>query len=70
MIQFKELKIDFDHLEKFDDLQIGPSTPNPELDKAFSEFLKARRAKEAHSKKPRTIPSRDAAPARNKAKAK
>jgi hypothetical protein len=69
MIQFKEFKIDFDHLEELDDLQIGPSKPNPELDKAFSEFLKAHRAKEARSKAARPIPSRAVAAGRKKAKA-
>ena len=68
MIQFKELEIDFDHLEKLDDLQIVPGTP--EDSKAFSEFLKARREKEARSKKARPIPSRALAAAPKKAKAK
>jgi hypothetical protein len=69
MIQFKEYKIDFDHLEKFDDLVVVPCNPTPEESRQFSEFLKAHRAKEARSKKARTIPSHAAAPARNKAKA-
>jgi hypothetical protein len=60
--------IDFKKLDKAD-IWIASEEPTPEQDMAFSEFLKAYRAKEARSKKARTIPSRDAVSARKKAKA-
>ena len=59
--------IDFKKLDKAD-IWIASEEPTPEQDKAFSEFLKAYRAKEARSKNARPIPSRDAVAARKKAK--
>ncbi len=61
--------IDFKKLDKAD-IWIASEEPTTEQDKAFSEFLKARREKEARSKKARPIPSRAVAAARKKAKAK
>lgn len=57
MIDFKKL----DHA----DIWIASETPTPEEDRAFSEFLKKYKAKQARSKKPRT-----AAPAHKKSRAK
>ncbi len=61
---------DYDKLDDMDIyIQSGP--PNPELDKAFSEFLKAHKAKEAakqaRSKNAKHIP---ASPKRSKVRAK
>jgi hypothetical protein len=57
-------------LNKFEDVDIfisGDTTP--EETKAFSEFLKAYKAKEARSKKARQIHLHDGVPARKKARA-
>jgi hypothetical protein len=70
MKQLTEYKIDFDHLEQFDDLVVVPTKLTPEDKREISEFLKAYREKEARTKKARTIPSRAVAAARKEAKAK
>jgi hypothetical protein len=70
MKQLTEYKIDFDHLEKFDDLVLVSRKLTPEDEREISEFLKAYRAKEALSKKPRSIPSRAVAAVRKEGKAK
>jgi hypothetical protein len=59
--------IDFKKLDKAD-IWIASEEPTPEQDKAFSEFLKAYKAKQAHSKKSLPIRSRAVAVARKKAK--
>jgi hypothetical protein len=56
--------IDFKKLEMAD-IEVVSGPPNSELDKAFSAFLKDRRAKEVRGKHPGF-----AAPARKKANAK
>jgi len=66
----KEYKIDFDHLEKFDDLVVVSRKLTTEDKREISESLKAYRAKEDRSKKARPIPSRAGAAARKKASAK
>jgi hypothetical protein len=55
---------------KWDDLVVVSRKLTTEDKREISEFLKAHRAKEAQSKKARTIPSRAVAAARKKAKAK
>jgi hypothetical protein len=50
-----EYKIDFDHLEKFDDLVVVSRNLTTEDKREISEFLKAHREKEAHGKKPASM---------------
>jgi ABC-type phosphate/phosphonate transport system substrate-binding protein len=69
MKQLTEYKIDFDHLEQFDDLVVVSRKLTTEDKREISEFLKAYREKEARSKKARTIHSRAVAEARKKVKA-
>jgi hypothetical protein len=49
--------IDFELLKQLD-MEVINVNPTPEEDRAFSEFLKAYRAKEARNKKARAVPSR------------
>jgi hypothetical protein len=48
--------IDFKKLDRAD-IWIASEEPTPEGDKAFSEFLKAYKAKEAQSKKGTPVPA-------------
>jgi hypothetical protein len=67
MKQLKEYKIDFDHLEKLDDLVVVSRKLTTEDKREISEFLKTYRAKEDRSKKTRSIASRAGVPARKRA---
>jgi hypothetical protein len=50
-----EYKIDFDHLEKFDDLVVVSRKLTTEDKREISEFLKAHREKQVRGKKPASM---------------